>query len=298
MSNFKKLSLAGALAAGLTLVGCFSNEATGPAPDLTLKVSTTVDAVNKPAGGLAKSNAITLAKLVIELTSNASTPDTVRDTILAGTQGFSSNASAEQTVTKAYTVKGLRTWTVTATVYDTKDSVIHQNSAVTSTFVRVADTAAVSLNLASRFTMYRAIFASKPDSITTSAGTGHKQEVKYKRLVLKIDDVIVRDTTHATFFAPNTPDTLSWDYVPSSGNHTVRLIAYGSVGETYNDSLFAGSWSITGASGGVDTVASFSLNWVGPNTGVEAVSVTIGKVGTTTVTGGGYCGAGCVPKGK
>jgi hypothetical protein len=303
MTHFKKISLAGILAAGLAFVGCLGED-TAPVPTVTLKVSTVVDGVNASEGGLSKANLITLNKLIVVLTSNATVPDTVRDTILVGQNGFSATSTAQQTVTKNYTVKGLRTWTINATVKDSRDSVIHSGSAVTANFVKVADTASVSLSMASKFLMYEAIFANLPDSITTSSGTGHKQTVSYKRLVLKINGVTVRDSTSPTFFTKGSGSShsLAYDYVAVTGTpttHNIRLIAYGSVGATYQDSIFAGNTTILAVqNNGADSSKSVSLSWVGPNTGTESVSVTIGKVGKNTVTGTPTCGSGCVPKRK
>src|SRR5215217_4878114 len=189
MLNIKKFSIVGILAAGLTLVGCLGED-TAPsatAPDVTFKVSTQLEGVNNSAA-LSKANLISLKKLVILMTSNATpVPDTVRDTIFVGQNNFVATSTAQQVITKNYTVKGLRTWTVTASVRDEKDSLTHSAvTVVTPTSVKLADTSTVSLTLASRFTMYRAIFASKPDSVSSSTGP-NKQQIRFKRLVVKVD---------------------------------------------------------------------------------------------------------------
>ena len=293
MKNLKKFSIAGILAAGLALTACLGEDTAAPvaAPDVVLNISTDVDAVNK--SGLSKSNLISLRKLIIVLTSNATpVPDTVRDTILNGTQGFSSTSTAQQVVTKKYTVKGLRTWTVTASVRDSQDTLTH--SAVTvvpASFVKVADTTTVNLSLVSRFSMYEVNFASLPDSITTTSGTNHKQAITIKRLIVQIGSYS-KDTSAAAFTGAR---QFTWDYVPT-GAQTVRLVAMGTTGNMVtNDTLFSGTTSINSVVGGDSTVA-LNLTWKGPNTGAEKVNVTIGKVGKTIVNGGGYCSLGCVPK--
>ena len=107
--------------------------------------------------------------------------------------GMSTTATAQQTVNKNYSLKALRTWKIVATVRDTKDSVIHRDSATTPTLY-AADTAAVSLNLTSRYAMYEAKFLTIPDSINSASGTV-KQKLNLNRLVLKIDGVT--DSRHA-----------------------------------------------------------------------------------------------------
>lgn len=281
-STLKKLALAGSLALTFTLVGCLQGEdttASAAAPDFKLKVTTTVDGVNKT--GLSKSNLISLNKLIIVMTSNATPPDTVRDTILAGSQGFSATATTQQTVNKNYTLKGLRTWTVNATVKDTKDSVVHTGSTVATAYQKVADSLAVSLSLNSRFTMYEAKFNSLPDSITSSTGPS-KQKVNFKRLILFVDGVIRADSIHPTFFSAGN-QSLFYDYV-SAGSHAIRLVAMGTTGTTFNDTLYSGVTTIV-STAGVDSTVGLSLTWRGPNTGVEKLSVTIGKVGKTLVDG-------------
>lgn len=291
MNNFKKLSLAGILAAGLTFVGCLGED-TAPVPDVKLKISTKVDAVNT-SSGLSKSSAISYSKLIVVLTSNATVPDTVRDTILVGQNGFTATATSAQTINKTYTVKGLRTWTVAATVRDSKDSVTHTGSAVTPSFVKVADTASVAFSLTSRFSMYEVNFATLPTQITTQSGTGHTQTITIKRLRVAIGSIVVKDTTAPVSFTG--AQQFTYDYVPV-GSYQVRLTAFGTTGQTWNDTLFSGVTTINTAAGTDETVA-LNLDWKGPNTGTEKIAVTIGKVGKTTVNGGTYCGVGgCVPK--
>src|SRR6185369_9254196 len=94
-------------------------------------------------GALAKTDAISLSKLIIVGVSSATPPDTIRDTSTV-------SGNSQVTVTRTFTMKPLRNWVLTATAKDSKDSVIHQG-ATASFYVKPADTAVVSLSLVSRF---------------------------------------------------------------------------------------------------------------------------------------------------
>jgi photosystem II stability/assembly factor-like uncharacterized protein len=216
--NIGKLKMSAAfLAAAFVFAGCFQDPMSS-APvrpvegDVHLQLHMAVSGVDK----LAKGNAITLNKLIITLTSNATPADTVRDTIMAGTYGLGTNAAVDQPpISKNYTLKSLRTWKVVAVVRDTRDSLIHHDSATTPTLYS-ADTAAVSLNLSSRYAMYEAKFQNIPDSINSASG-GLKQKLNLKRLVLKIDGVAVMDSTIPVgYFTALQTHTLSYDYVSTS----------------------------------------------------------------------------------
>jgi photosystem II stability/assembly factor-like uncharacterized protein len=216
--NIGKLKMSAAfLAAAFVFAGCFQDPmSSAPARpvegDVQLRLHMAVAGVDK----LAKGNAITLNKLIVTLTSNATPADTVIDTILAGTQGLGTNAAVDQPpINKNYSLKSLRTWKVVAMVRDTRDSLIHSDSATTPTLYS-ADTAAISLNLASRYAMYEAKFQNIPDSINSASG-GLKQKLNLKRLVLKIDGVAVVDSTiPAGYFTSLQTHTLFYDYVSTS----------------------------------------------------------------------------------
>jgi hypothetical protein len=225
-------------------------------------------------GALAKSNAIALSKLIIQGVSAATPPDTIRDT-------SSVSGNSQVTVSRVFTLKPLRNWTLTAKALDAKDSVIHQGSTA-SFYVKPADTAVVSLNLASRFAMYQANFNSLPDSIaSTAAGTG-KDALKIKRVVMKLDGVSKGDSSVATQFSGGQNVSVFFDYV-AIGTHSVALEAYGDL-NTFSGLLYSGTTTFS-VSAGADDTKSVTLAWVGPSTGSGRISVTLGKVGKVTLNG-------------
>ena len=304
-STIKKLALAATMVSALSLTGCLMGEDSAKeSPTTNIRVKADIGALNATTGNLSKGSAISLAKVIIVLTSNGSPADTVRDTITPGEQGFTNNSAVDQTIDSNYTLKALRNWKVVVTVRDNKDSVTHKDSITpaASNFVRIGDTAVVTFGtLAPHYTQYRAIFSNLPDSVTTTA-TSLKQAVRFTRLVLRVDGNVVRDSLHASNFNGAPLDTLDYDYV-SPGSHTIRLAAYGSLLNAagtvvLTDTLFVGEQVIV-TTAGVDGAQSFALSWTNPNNnkGTEKVTVTIGKVGRTTVTGT-TSGVGVVPKSK
>ncbi|HKP96572.1 MAG TPA: hypothetical protein VJ385_12510 [Fibrobacteria bacterium] len=227
-------------------------------------------------GALGKSSAINLCKLVLTAVSTANPPDTVRDTSSVG-------GNAQVTVLRNLTLAPLRTWVVTAKSLDVKDSVIHSGSSA-AFFVKPADTAAVTLNLTSRFAMYEARFNALPDSIGSStSGTG-KDKLNLNRVVLLVDGVVKADSVLASgFFSANQSVNVFWDYI-TPGSHTVTLEAYG-VLHTYSGKLYSGS-STFSVSAGTDDTQAVTLAWAGPATGTGKLTVTLGKVGKVVINGG------------
>jgi hypothetical protein len=226
-------------------------------------------------GVLSKSATINLQKLILTAVSTATPPDTVRDTATVG-------GNDAVTVLRTLTLKPLRNWTVTAVTKDARDSVIHSGTTA-SFYVKPADTAAVSLNLTSRFAMYQANFNTLPDSIASStSGTG-KDKLNLNRVVLKVDGVIRGDSVLASgYFPAGANVSLYFDYI-TPGSHTVTLEAYGAL-HSYTGLLYSGSSTFTVAAGNDDTRA-VTLGWVGPNTGTGKLTVTLGKVGKVIVNG-------------
>jgi hypothetical protein len=226
-------------------------------------------------GALGKGSAINLSKLVLTAVSTSTPPDTVRDTAAV-------SGNAQVTVLRTLTLAPLRTWVVSAKSLDAKDSVIHSGSSA-SFFVKPADTAEVSLNLASRFAMYEARFNSLPDSISSSvSGTG-KDKLNINRVVLLVDGVVKADSALASgFFSANQSVNVFWDYI-TPGSHTVTLEAYG-VLHDFTGKLYSGASTFTVAAGNDDT-RNVALGWVGPTTGTGKLTVTLGKVGKVIVNG-------------
>jgi hypothetical protein len=235
-------------------------------------VNTTV--ILGKVGALAKSSTIGLSKLIIMGVSAATPADTIRDT-------SSVSGNSQVTVTKKFTLKPLRNWTVSAKTLDSKDSVIHTGTTA-AFYVKPADTAVVSLNLASRFAMYQANFNALPDSIASStSGTG-KDDIKIKRVLMKLDGVIKADSVVTTQFTGGQNVTVFFDYV-TIGSHAVILEAHGDLND-YSGILYSGTTTFT-VSAGTDDTKAVTLGWVGPTTGSGKISVTLGKVGKVTLNG-------------
>jgi hypothetical protein len=267
--------------------GCMSNDAQGPSQDEYGSVSVSVGTgdINAAAkSSLSKGSTIVLSKLIVTFVSNAATPDTVRDTIVAGVhQGFVATSTADQTIDSAYVLKALRTWYVTIKTLDTKDSVVHLKLDTVAN-LKAGETRARSLTLNPRFVMYKANF-SFPDSIAT-AQTTQKQKLNIKRLIMKVNGVTVVDSS-ATF-AAGTSYSIGYDYVPVNTGTTVELSVVGNLtGWSFvGDSVMYRKTDITvaGQSAGTNGAQTTSLPYVGPVTGSGALTVQIIKVGLYQIT--------------
>jgi hypothetical protein len=277
MLNRRMSFIMSILAAAVTLaaLGCGTAPVEDPGPDAgTLKQATAnTTVILGKVGALGKTNTINLAKLIITGTSSATPPDTFKDTTAV-------SGNTQVTVTRNYTLKPLRSWTLTAKTVDAKDSIIHSGSTA-SFYVKPADTASISLNLSSRFAMYQANFNSLPDSISAATGTG-KDAVKIKRVVMKLDGAIRADSSAATQFAGGQSVSVFFDYV-GIGSHGVILEAYGEL-NGFSGLLYSGTTTFS-VSAGTDDTKAVSLGWVGPTTGTGKLSVVIGKVGKVTLNG-------------
>ena len=183
MPDFFKTTLpkiSAALAAAFLLAGCFQDAGVSPGPvdpaprveSATMQIRMRVGAVS----ALSKGSTISLGKMIVVLTSNATPADTVRDTLntTGTTPTISAVSTTAQIITKSYPVKGLRIWKLRVTIRDSKDSVIHLDSATTP-MLGIADTAFVNMGLASKFAMYDAKFVSLPDSISSTTGNVKQQ---------------------------------------------------------------------------------------------------------------------------
>jgi hypothetical protein len=272
------LKAVSALALAACISACGTNPATAangnPGKEINAAVKSTV--VLGKVGVLNKSGTIDLRKLILTAVSSATPPDTVRDTSTV-------SGNAQVIVLRVLTLAPLRNWTVSAKSLDARDSVIHQGAS-SSFFVKPADTANVSLNLTSRFSMYEARFNTLPDSISSSvSGTG-KDKLNLNRVTLLVDGVIKSDSLLASgFFSGSQNVTIYWDYI-APGSHTVTLEAYG-VLHTFTGKLYSGSSTFT-STAGTDDTRSVTLNWVGPTTGTGKLTVTLGKVGKVVINGG------------
>lgn len=225
-------------------------------------------------GALAKSSAIDLRKLVVTLVSGNSPPDTVRDTSQV-------SGNAQVNVSRSYDLKTLRTWTLSARTLDAKDSVIHQGSTAPF-YMKPGDTVQLSLNLASRFSMYEANFNNLPDSVGSSVAGTAKEAVNFKRVIMKVDGLTRGDSTASPFFTKGQQVKLAFDYL-TPGSHSISLEAHGEL-NMYSGLLYSGS-STFSVSAGADDTRTITLDWAGPTTGTGKITVTIGKVGKVVING-------------
>lgn len=225
-------------------------------------------------GALAKSATINLDMLILTLTSNAAPPDTVHDTI-------SVSGNAQITVSRSLQLKPLRAWTLSARTLDVRDSTVHQG--ITAPFlVKPGDTVVVSLNLASRFSMYEARFNDLPDSVGSSVSGTSREAVRFKKLVMKVDGAVRADSTAPAYFGKGQVVKLIFDYI-TPGSHSVVLEAHGELNR-YSGILYSGTGSFDVAPGADETRA-VTLAWAGPTTGTGKLTVVIGKVGKVVING-------------
>jgi hypothetical protein len=216
-----------------------------------------------------------MRRLVCTVVSNATPPDTVRDTV-------SLDGNAGQTLKRVVKLKPKLNWILQAKAFDQRDSVVHLGTSAAFT-PRPGDTAEVSLNLAARYVMYQAVFGSLPASVGANAEGTDRIAVNFNHLSLKVDGQIKADTTVPGFFLPGQDVALGFDYVVA-GTHAVTLEAYGLVGG-YQGLLFSGTGTLT-SNAGEDGSKPIALVWAGPNTGVGRFTVILGRIGRVTVTGG------------
>ena len=285
LSSMKKaIALAAAVIALAFYAGCSDSEATSPSADNVpnAALGVRVSLPHEGSSGLGKASTITLNKLILVLTSNKG--DTIRDTVTGSTTpALSSSVLADQTVSKYYAIKPLRTWKLIGKTLDANNFVIHFDSVTVSTPILAGDTGLIPLSMNAKYVMYQANFL-LPDSIGSSDTSNHvKQKINFDRLVLQVNGVNVRDSSKTYFpVAPN-PATLNYDYVPV-GSDTVKMLAYGNLGSGPSILLYKDSTVINPVH---DTTATRTLVYVGPNgnSATGHASVTIGKVITVTLTG-------------
>jgi hypothetical protein len=277
----------------LVLGGCL-NDSSSPKEikDGSLSINLSVPDVNS-SKALQKGATITLNKLIVTLTSSVGTDAVIRDTILPGQNGFSSVATANQTVSKSYSVKPLRGWTLTVKTLDANDSVIHLASKLADS-IKVGELRPVSITLNSKFVMYVAKFA-LPDSIGSATGT-FKDKLNINRFKLVLDGITVRDTTKAGggyFAASPTVHTVGYDYVRADTTHVLKLYVYGDLNDwdpakpLYGDSVIIAP---------TDTLKTPTLAYTGPgsvsdttNPGgakISPLTITINKVGIVEINPG------------
>jgi hypothetical protein len=234
-----------------------------------------VQDVNK-GGSLAKGSTISFKKLVVTLISNATPADTIRDTLIAGSNGFSAKSTDSQSVSRSYSVKPLRNWTITVKTLDTKDSVIHSATVAVANLL-AGETRSLELKLTSRFVMYIAQFI-LPDSLR-AVGTTQAQVLNVNRLTMVVDGITVVDSVKASgYFTAGAPHTIQYDYVKSNSVHTLELYVFGVLpGWPVEKPLYGDTLTVAPGS---DTTYTPQLPWLGPGSNVLGMEIQIGKVGS------------------
>jgi len=231
-------------------------------PDTKAPGAATITVKTGKVGSLAKAADISLSKLCVSLSAEDET--TVYDTI-----AMSGNGST--TVTKTYgNLASMKTWILAVKTLDSKDSLIHGGS--TAFDVRPGQTANVSLDLQSRFSMLKANFSPIRDSVT--------------RCELLLDGIKVDDSSFAKQSAVGDTIKLVCDYLKTNVSQRIRMDVYG-IMWGYDTLLYTGDTAITPLPG-VNSSYKITLKWVGPAlppSGQATMSVILGAVGTTTVNG-------------
>lgn len=285
-SSIKKIVLGTLTLGALVLGGCLNDGATKASQDGSLSIKLSVPDVNK--SGLHKGATISFKKMIVTLTSTVGTDSVIRDTIFPGEDGFVSLATASQTVTKSYSVRPLRGWTLAVKTLDLNDSVIHFASKLADS-IKVGEARQVTMNLTSKFIMYEARFT-LPDSIGSSTGT-FRQKLNVNRFVMVLDGDTVRDTskvfdTVAYFVSTPVTHLVNYDYVSAGVSHVLKLYVYGDM-ENWpaNRPIYGDSVVISPT----DTLKTPNLAYTGPGsasdtgsttgTRIDPLTIEIGKVG-------------------
>lgn len=287
-TQFLKISaLVGLAALAATATGCLNDSGSRKDSDAHLVVVTGVQDINSK--GLGKSATITLKKLIVTLTSSNVADSVRRDTVLADTGAFSSVATENQSVLRNYSVKPLRSWTIVVKTLDANDSVIHYDSTVAAS-VLAGETRPVTFTLASRFVMYEAKFT-VPDSLNYQV-SAFKENLVINRVVLRVNGVIVADSTRSPRFEPSTTSplvsvvhTVRFDYIRTNLTPTVKVEFYGHVGAYPTDGKLFESEFVNVNPNGPNPVP-VSPGYVGPPSdqiaqlATAGLVINIGKVGT------------------
>ena len=293
-ASIKNLVLGAAALSALVLGGCLNdagspNSSKEPANG-SLSINLNVPDVNA-SKSLHKGATITLSKLIVTLTSTVVTDSVIRDTITPGENGFSSTSTVSQSISKSYTVRPLRGWTLSVKTLDSRDSVIHAGSKLADS-IKIGELRPVTISLTSKFVMYVAKFT-LPDSIGSATGT-FREKLNVNRFVLVLDGDTVRDTTKlggpgSYFASAPTFHTVGYDYVRADTSHTLKLYVYGDLNDWPSDKpLFGDSVIITPT----DTLKTPTLAYTGPgsasDTGsvgakIDPLTIEIGKVGIVEI---------------
>jgi hypothetical protein len=215
-------------------------DANAPRVGVTLRFHPARDVVAMPiakrtavAGNLLPS--VALKRMILVFTSNVN--DTLRDTVAAGTQGLPFKIDTTRAFMKEYALPAaLRTWRMTARVFDARDSLVFADSSAPSSFATGLrrDT----LDLFARYMGFRSTF-SFPDSLSR-ASDGKKWPLAVKRFTLRVDSAVVVDTLSGTGgFRQDL--FIEYPYLRAGRTYGLDFSASGSVDGRADTTLFRGS---------------------------------------------------------
>jgi Concanavalin A-like lectin/glucanases superfamily len=266
LQYLRKLSFCGFMVISIIAWGCnCNNQDKMLTVDSISKGAASIDIKLGKIGKLAKTSAIVMDKLIIEIGVANTSTIFLRDTLdLAGMNGLIFN--------KTYSnLTAPLEYSLTIRTVDTVSTVIHSGS---TTFTCLpGDTANVLIDLDAQYSMMKASFNNIPDNINS--------------IMLGISGI----DTISSSFETGTEDSLAleFDYITADSigiSHHLTLKARG-VFFGKDTVLYSVDTNIT-ATSGLDNNYQIEMNWVGPETpnGAASIQVSIGRVGTTFINAG------------
>lgn len=189
---------------------------------------------------LAKRQTIDLNRLVLTLTSMGE--DTIRDSVsLSGTGGSSVELNF-------YDLKAPRQWKADAVTYDHCDSVIHHGTQ--TFFTNPADTAEVTLDLNSKYSMLRISFNDIPDSA--------------QEILVFVDGVQMADSVLEVSDMPDSV-VLGFDYLSASVEGIAHAISLRIKGRYLGkETVLFTADTVIDAKSGESKVHNITCKWTGP----------------------------------
>jgi outer membrane protein assembly factor BamB len=214
-------------------------------------------------GALAKQLDISFSRLTISLSAPGEI--TILDT-------FPISGNTQTTVSKTYNnLASLKTWTLTATSFDTKDSIIHSGTTTFNVLPRQTVTVPP-LVLDSRYSMLKANFFPIRDSVT--------------RCELLIDGSLKASVSFPKQSRLGDTVKLAFDYLYTNVLQRIKLDVYGDMWG-FDTLLYTGDTAITPLPG-INASYAVTLRWVGPHLpppGQATMTVVLGEVGTIVING-------------
>ena len=248
----------------LALFNCFDGQSSGSSNNLVDQEVPTgiVDLTIKlgKVGSLSKSiSDINLTDLIVEIT--AQDQDTILDTFaVSGNDEIIASLGS-------YELESFVDWTISVTTVDEQGETIH--AGFTTVNLDFTQELAVQLDLYSNFSMTKLNLYPVPDSATA--------------VEFLIDGGLVADTVFSVQTIVGDTVTLEYDYLFTNDTSAVQVNVRGIMWGV--DTLLYTGDLVLSIPSGVDTTFILPLSWVGPDvpTGMAALTVVIGNVGTATI---------------